>query len=55
MRRNRYRSFERGNGKKFEDGKMRLTELAKIGNQNGEPDQISGQQELYENIINQFI
>ncbi len=55
MRRSRYRSFERGDGKAFADGKMKLTDLAKLGNKNGEPDQISGQQELYENIINQFI
>jgi len=55
LRRNRYSTFGKGDGKKFADGKMKLTDLAKIGNNNGEPEQISGQQELYENIINQYI
>jgi xylose isomerase len=55
LRRNRYRSFEKGNGKAFENGKLKLTDLAKIATQNGEPEQISGKQELFENIINQYI
>jgi len=55
MRRARYQSFGRGDGKKFAEGKMKLTDLAKLGHKMGEPEQISGQQELYENIINQFI
>jgi len=55
MRRARYKSFGRGDGKKFAEGKMKLTDLAKLGHKMGEPEQISGQQELYENIINQFI
>lgn len=55
LRRNRYRSFERGDGKKFEAGNLKLTDLAKIAAKNGEPEQISGKQELFENIINQYI
>lgn len=55
LRRNRYRSFEKGKGKAFENGKLKLTDLAKIATQHGEPDQISGKQELFENIINQYI
>lgn len=55
LRRNRYRSFEKGKGKAFEKGELKLTDLAKYATQNGEPDQISGKQELFENIINQYI
>jgi len=55
LRRNRYRSFEKGNGKAFENGELKLSDLAKIASQNGEPEQISGKQELFENIINQYI
>jgi len=55
LRRDRYRSFERGDGKKFESGKLKLTDLAKIAAKNGDPEQISGKQELFENIINQYI
>jgi xylose isomerase len=29
--------------------------LATIGNAGGEPPQLSGQQELYENIVNRYI
>jgi len=55
MRKSRYSSFDRGNGKKFSSGKMNLKQLAKLGNANGEPEQISGKQEMFENIINQYI
>ena len=55
LRKERYASFDTGDGKKFENGEMDLGQLAKIGNAGGEPKQISGQQEMYENIINQFI
>ncbi len=55
LRRERYRSFERGNGKAFENGKLKLTDLARIANSNSEPKQLSGKQELFENIINQYI
>jgi len=55
LRKKRYASFDRGNGKKFASGKMNLKQLAKLGNDNGEPDQISGKQEMFENIINQYI
>ncbi|MBX2858670.1 MAG: xylose isomerase [Cellvibrionaceae bacterium] len=55
MRKHRYSSFDSGAGANFETGKLSLTDLAKLGNQGGEPKQISGQQELYELIINQYI
>ena len=55
LRRQRYASFDRGKGKEFEQGKLKLTDLAKLAAKNGEPAQISGKQELFENIINQYI
>ncbi|MDO6746717.1 xylose isomerase [Gilvimarinus sp. 1_MG-2023] len=55
MRKARYASFDAGEGAKFEAGDLSLEALAALGNSNGEPAQISGQQELYENIINRYI
>ena len=55
MRANRYASFDSGKGKAFEEGKLNLEDLASIAAEQGEPKQISGQQELYENIVNQYI
>ena len=55
LRQNRYSSFDHGNGKAFEEGKLSLEFLGDIALQNGEPMQRSGQQELFENIINQYI
>jgi len=50
----RYRSFDSGNGKAFENGKMSLTELSTFARKNGEPQQRSGKQELFENIVNRY-
>lgn len=55
MRQQRYSSFDSGAGANFEAGKLSLNDLAALGNKGGEPKQISGQQELYELIINQYI
>ena len=55
MRRERYASYDAGKGKDFEAGKLTLENLREIAIRNGEPEQISGKQELYEAIINQFI
>jgi xylose isomerase len=55
MRADRYASFDQGMGAKFERGEMKLEELAELAGINGEPKQISGKQELYEAIINQYI
>lgn len=51
LRKERYKSFDSGNGKAFENGKLSLNNLSEIANSNDEPKQISGQQELYEQII----
>lgn len=55
LRTDRYSSFDSGNGKAFEEGKLSLTDLYKIAQENGELNLQSGKQELFENIINQYI
>ena len=51
----RYSSFDSGKGKDFENGKLNLEALYKIALENGELKLQSGKQELFENIINQYI
>ena len=51
----RYASFDLGNGEKFSSGKLTLEDLAAIGSNGGEPLALSGKQELYESIINQYL
>ena len=51
----RYASFDAGNGKAFEDGKLTLEDLRAHAFAVGEPKQISGKQEYFENLINRFI
>jgi len=55
MRSDRYASFGSGKGADFSEGKLTLEQLAAIGAEGGEPSRISGKQELYESIINQYI
>lgn len=55
IRAERYASFDQGAGKDFENGKLNLEDLRHYAVEKGEPKQISGQQELLENIINRFI
>jgi xylose isomerase len=55
MKVDRYASFDSGEGARFEKGEMNLEELSALAKANGEPKQISGKQELYESIINQYI
>ena len=55
LRQDRYNSFDRGNGKQFESGKLTLENLYEIASNSKSPKQVSGKQELFENIINQFI
>lgn len=47
----RYASFDSGEGKDFEDGKLSLEDLVAYAKEHGEPAQISGKQELYETIV----
>ncbi|GHU83580.1 xylose isomerase [Bacteroidia bacterium] len=54
-RKERYASFDSGDGKAFENGKLTLEDLRNIALKSGEPKQISGKQELYEMLINLYI
>ena len=51
LRTQRYASFDGGNGAAFEKGELTLENLNAIARQNGEPQPISGKQELFEQII----
>ncbi len=55
MRKERYASFDSGDGAAFEKGQLTLEDLRNMAIKLGEPKQISGKQELYEAIINQYI
>jgi xylose isomerase len=55
LRAERYASFDEGDGALFENGKLKLSDLARIAKANGEPAQRSGRQELFENLINNLI
>ncbi|WMI67017.1 xylose isomerase [Aestuariibaculum sp. YM273] len=55
LRQERYASFDSGKGKAFEEGKLNLQDLYQIAQDNGELKLQSGKQELFENILNQYI
>jgi xylose isomerase len=55
LRTERYSSFDGGDGAKFEKGELTLENLRDLAIKNGEPKQLSGKQELYEQIIADFI
>ncbi|MUH36050.1 xylose isomerase [Zobellia amurskyensis] len=55
LRENRYSSFDSGKGKEFEAGKLSLENLYDLATTNGELELKSGKQELFENIVNQYI
>ena len=55
LRQQRYASFDSGNGLDYENGKLNLKDLYEIALNNGELELQSGKQELFENIINQYI
>ncbi len=54
-RKDRYASFDSGAGKDFEAGKLSLTDLKDYALKAGEPQRISGRQEVYENLLNQYL
>jgi xylose isomerase len=54
-RADRYASFDNGQGKAFEEGKLSLDELRAYAIEQGEPEVRSGRQEYLENLINRFI
>ena len=51
----RYASYDSGIGKQFEEGKLTLEEAVAYAKTKGEPKAISGQQELYEAIVNMYM
>ena len=55
LRKNRYKTFDGGQGKDFENGKLKLKDLYDIAKESNEIGPESGKQELFENIINQYI
>ncbi|WP_378179905.1 xylose isomerase [Aquimarina sp. SS2-1] len=55
LRNERYMSFDSGKGMQFEKGELKLKDLYEIASENGELSLQSGKQELFENIINQYI
>ncbi|SNY99583.1 xylose isomerase [Flagellimonas pacifica] len=50
----RYSSFDSGKGADFVAGRLSFTDLYDYASGQGEPEQISGKQELFENILNQY-
>jgi xylose isomerase len=51
----RYESFDEGPGAKFEAGKLNMEDLCNLAKSQGPIEPISGKQELFENIINQYV
>jgi xylose isomerase len=51
----RYASFDSEEGQAFEAGKLKLKDLQKIAQRNGEPEQRSGRQEMFENLLNRYV
>ena len=55
LRADRYASYNDGNGKAFEEGKLSLEDLRNLAVACGEPAVVSGKQEYLENLINRYI
>lgn len=55
LKKTRYQTFDSETGRRFESGELTLEDLKQLVSENGEPQQRSGQQELFENIINQYL
>jgi len=55
LRKNRYASFDSGDGARFEKGELSLKDLRNLAMKNGEPKQISGKQELFEQLVTMYI
>ena len=55
MRSQRYASFDEGSGAAYEAGKLTMEDLCNIARSQGLISQKSGKQELFENIINQYV
>jgi xylose isomerase len=55
LRKERYASFDSGKGKQFVSGKLTLGDLRALAFKQGEPHQLSGRQEYFENLINRYL
>ena len=55
LRQERYASFDTGDGSAFENGKLNLVDLYELARDQDELPLQSGKQELFENLINQYI
>jgi len=55
MRKQRYASFDNGEGAQYEKGGLTLLKLGEYALTAGEPEKISGRQELYEQLLNMYI
>ena len=51
----RYSSFDAGNGKKFAKGTLKFEDLAALAKDYGAVGMVSGKQERLENLINQYL
>jgi xylose isomerase len=54
-RKQRYASFEAGKGAEFSAGKLSLVDLYTIAKELGEPEMVSGKQELFEQYLNNYL
>jgi xylose isomerase len=54
-RRQRYASFESGEGRDFEQGRLTLEDLYALAHKQGETPLTSGKQELLENLVNRYL
>ncbi len=55
MKKDRYKSFDKGAGKDYEKGKLTLEKLRELASELGEPGARSGKQELLEQLINMYL
>ena len=55
LKSDRYSSFDIGQGSLFENKKLNLEQLTEIAKETGEPEKISGKQEMFESLVNQFL
>ena len=55
LREERYSSFDDGRGAAFARGELSLEQLRNLAIDNGEPEQRSGKQELFEQIVSRHL
>jgi xylose isomerase len=55
LRKERYQSFDAGQGRDFESGRFSLQDLAGIAAAAGEPKPAGGRQEFFENMLNRYL